>query len=303
MNIKSQNSQKAYILLLITAFAWGGNAVAGKLAVGHISPLLLTLLRWVVALSVITLISFPQLVKDFRATIKHLPFLILMGFMGFTTFNALFYTALHYTSAINCVIEQAGMPMLIFLGNFFFFRMRASWGQVAGFVLTLFGVALTASNGDLSTLLSLNLNFGDALMLLAVVVYAGYTIALRYKPDLHWKTTMAAMSVGALIAAAPLAGFEIWNGSAMYPDLFGWGVVIYIGLFPSLVAQICFIMGVEAIGANRAGLFINMVPIFGTMLSVLIIGETLHLYHVIALVLVLGGIVIAERSRPAQAAT
>jgi drug/metabolite transporter (DMT)-like permease len=302
MSIKSPSTQKAYLFLLLTAFAWGGNAVAGKLAVGHVSPLLLTLLRWIVALTIIAVISSAQLKKDKAVLKDNLLYMLIMGAVGFTTFNALFYSALHYTSAINCVIEQAGMPMLIFLGNFLIFRVKVSAGQIAGFALTLLGVALTVSNGQLETLLGLQLNFGDALMLLAVLVYTAYTIALRYKPPLHWKSTIAALSAGALIAAIPLALYEFWQGTALMPDLFGWLVILYIGLFPSLVAQVTFIRGIEIIGPNRAGLFINMVPIFGTMLSILIIGEKLHLFHILALVLVLGGVVIAERSRPAEAA-
>lgn len=300
MHIKSSNAKRAYVLLLITAMAWGGNAVAGKLAVGHISPLLLTFFRWSLALAAIVLISVPQLKRDWPAIRHNLPYLLAMGMVGFTTFNALLYSALHYTSAINAVIEQAGMPMIIFVGNFLFFKMRVSFGQVGGFMLTLVGVALTASHGDLTTLMALKLNFGDVLMLIAVLIYASYTIALRFKPEIHWKSMMAATALGALIAAAPLAFFEYHSGNMLFPDFKGWMLVLYIGIFPSLVAQVLFILGVQAIGGNRAGLFVNMVPIFGTLFSVLIIGEPLERFHLVALALVLGGIVIAERSRPME---
>jgi drug/metabolite transporter (DMT)-like permease len=297
---KNHGAGLAYVYLLLTAMFWGANAVAGKLAVGHISPLLLTSLRWLTALVTIVLISVPQLKRDSAKIRRHLPYLLAMGMLGFTAFNAFLYTALHYTTAINVVIEQAGMPMLIFVGNFLIFRTRVSAGQVAGFMLTLLGVALTASHGDLALLLRLKLNFGDALMLLAVTVYAAYTICLRFKPDLHWKSMMAATATGALMAAIPLAFYEFSQGAMLAPDLKGWLVVLYTGIFPSLVAQIFFILGVQAIGGNRAGLFVNMVPIFGTLFSVIIIGEPLHTFHMIALTLVIGGIVIAERNRPIE---
>jgi drug/metabolite transporter (DMT)-like permease len=289
---------KAYVFLLITALTWGGNAVAGKLAVGHVSPLVLTLLRWICALAMITAISVPQIRRDWPTIRKHLAYLLSMGAVGFTLFNALLYTALHYTSAINAVIEQAGMPFVIFVANFVIFRMVVSAGQVTGFMLTLIGIALTAANGDLTTLLHLDLNFGDLLLLLAVLVYSGYTVGLRYKPMLHWKSMMAATATGALMAAIPLAIYEIAVGAAQWPDAHGWAAVAYTAIFPSLFAQILFVRGVEIIGANRAGLFINLVPIFGMLLSIVAIGETLQTYHVISLVLVLGGIIIAERSRP-----
>lgn len=290
---------KAYLFLLTTALIWGGNAVAGKMAVGHASPFLMTLLRWIIAFALILIISGSQIRKDWPLIRRNGPYLFLMGAAGFTLFNALLYSALHYTSAINAVIEQAGMPFIIFVANFLIFRMRVTGGQVAGFMLTLGGIALTASNGDLSTLLGLKLNFGDLLMLFAVLVYAGYTVGLRFKPDLHWKSMMAATASGAMLAALPLAAYEWTNGAGQMPDAKGWAIVAFIAIFPSLFAQILFVRGVEIIGSNRAGLFINLVPIFGVLLSISVIGEPLHLYHVISLVLVMGGIVIAERNRPA----
>ncbi len=290
---------KAYLFLLTTALIWGGNAVAGKMAVGHVSPFLMTLIRWVIAFGLIITISVPQLRQDWPAIRRNWLYLLLMGATGFTGFNALLYTALHYTSAINAVIEQAGMPFVIFVANFFIFRMRATGGQVVGFLLTLSGIALTAANGDLQTLLSLKLNFGDLLMLFAVLVYAAYTVGLRFKPELHWKSMMAATAGGAMIAAIPLGVYEWWNGAAQVPDAKGWAVVAFIAIFPSLFAQTLFVRGVEIIGSNRAGLFINLVPIFGMLLSIGLIGEPLHVYHMVSLVLVLGGIVMAERNRPA----
>lgn len=293
---------KAYLFLLTTALIWGGNAVAGKMAVGHASPFLMTLMRWFVAFALIVAISVPQIRKDWPIMRRNWLYLLLMGATGFTGFNALLYSALHYTSAINAVIEQAGMPFVIFVANFFIFRMRATGGQVLGFMLTLTGIALTAANGDLQMLLSLKLNFGDLLMLFAVLVYAAYTVGLRFKPELHWKSMMAATAGGAMIAAIPLGVYEWWNGAAQVPDAKGWAVVAFIAIFPSLFAQTLFVRGVEIIGSNRAGLFINLVPIFGMLLSIGLIGEPLHLYHIVSLVLVLGGIVIAERNRPAATA-
>lgn len=290
---------KAYLFLLTTALIWGGNAVAGKMAVGHASPFLMTLLRWIIAFALILIISGPQIRRDWPVIRRNGLYLFLMGAAGFTLFNALLYSALHYTSAINAVIEQAGMPFIIFVANFLIFRMRVTGGQVAGFMLTLCGIALTASNGDLSTLLRLKLNFGDLLMLFAVIVYAGYTVGLRFKPELHWKSMMAATACGAMVAALPLAAYEWANGAGQMPDAKGWAIVAFIAIFPSLFAQILFVRGVEIIGSNRAGLFINLVPIFGLLLSIGVIGEPLHLYHVISLVLVMGGIVMAERNRPA----
>ncbi|MHC1547742.1 DMT family transporter [Phyllobacterium sp. K27] len=286
----------AYIYLLITAFLWGGNAVAGKFAVGHISPMLLTVLRWLFAFLIVVMISNRQLRLDWPVLRKHLPLLAALGAFGFTFFNMALYSALNYTSAINVTIEQAGIPMVIFVANLLLFGTRVRSGQVLGFSLSLVGVALTAGHGDLASLSGLEVNLGDALMLIAILVYSGYTVALRFRPELNWQSLMAAMTFFAFLTAIPFAIWEWRTGAARVPDMTGWIVVIYTAVLPSIVAQVLFIKGVEYIGANRAGLFINAVPIFGTFLAVFLLSETFQLYHAVALILVLGGIWIAELS-------
>lgn len=291
---------RAYLFLIIATLCWGGNAVVGKLAVGHISPMMLTMWRWVFACAIIFAISLPQLRRDWPVAKKHLPLMIFLGAVGYTLFNVLLYSAVHYTTAINAAIEQSGIPFLIFLANFLLFRIRVSIAQILGFTLTLIGVALTVSHGDLKSLLSLTVNFGDALMMMAAIGYAAYTIALRWRPPVNWRTLMAIPALVALVCTLPLVAWEYQNGSAIWPDASGWAAVLYTGVFASLVAQILYIQAIGHIGANRAGLFINLVPVFGTLLSVLVIGEKLYPFHVLALALALGGITIAERWKPAS---
>ena len=254
---------RAYVLLTITALLWG--AVAGKLAVGHISPMLLTSVRWGTALAILLAFTLPQLRRDANTIRANLPLLAGYGMFGFAFFNILLYSALEYTTAINVAIEQAGMPMVIFLANFILFRMQ--------------------------------LNQGDALMLLAVLFYGGYTVALRYKPVLHWQSMITVMAASAFLTSLPFSAYEAMRGTIIWPDTTGWLIAIFTAVFPSLIAQVMFIKGNEIIGSNRAGIFINLVPIFGTLLSVMILGEMLHLYHVVALVLVLGGIWLSERGK------
>ncbi|EJM99348.1 putative permease [Phyllobacterium sp. YR531] len=292
----------AYIYLLITAFLWGGNAVAGKFAVGHVSPMLLTVLRWLFAFLIVVAFSNRQLQQDWHVLRKHLVLLAALGGFGFTVFNMALYSALNYTSAINVTIEQAGIPMVIFIANLLLFGTKVRLGQIFGFSLSLIGVALTAGHGSLANLSSLKVNFGDALMLIAILVYSGYTVALRFRPEINWQSLMAAMTFFAFLTAVPFAIWE-WNtGAAVLPDTTGWAVIIYTAVLPSIAAQVLFIKGVEYIGANRAGLFINAVPIFGTFLAVFLLGEAFQPYHAVALVLVLGGIWIAELSGRKHAA-
>lgn len=284
----------AYTLFLLTTLFWGGNAVAGKLAVGHVSPMLLNATRWGLALAVLLLIGWPKLVGDWRKVRGRAAYLFVLGAVGFTVFNLALYSAVVYTSVINVSIEQAGIPMSIFIANFLLFRQRATLAQIVGFLVSMGGVALTASHGDLKRLLDLDVNFGDLLMLAGILAYAGYTVALRFKPDIHWQSLMIALMAGAFVAALPFAFAEAWTGNAIQPDARGWSVIVYTVVFPSILAQIFYVRGVELIGANRAGLFVNLVPVFGTLLSVALLGEEFRPYHAVALALVLGGIALAE---------
>lgn len=289
---------RAYFFLTVATLFWGGNTVVGKLAVGHVSPMMLNFSRWTIALAIICAISVPQLKKDWPTLRRNWLLMLAYGAVGYTAFNGFLYTALKYTSAVNGAIEQGGIPVLIFILNFLLFRIPVSLVQIIGFAISFVGVALTATRGDINVLLSLSMNFGDALLLLAVVAYAIYTIALRWRPQIHWKSMMAGSALGASLSAIPLVAWEEAAGHLILPDMMGWGIIAYAALLPSLISQVFYIMGVEGIGANRAGLFINLVPVFGTLLSLALLGEALQALHLIALALVLGGIAIAEWGKP-----
>jgi drug/metabolite transporter (DMT)-like permease len=200
----------------------------------------------------------------------------------------------NYTSAINASIMQASMPLIVFLAGFVLYGATVSPLQVVGFLVSVGGVAVTVSHGELGRLLELDLNVGDAIMFAAVVSYGLYTVGLRRRPPLHWQTLMFSLMVAAAVTSLPLAVVEWLRGEAGWPTARGWAIVVFVGIFPSLLSQAFYVRGVELIGGNRAGLFVNLVPIFGTLLSILLLGEEFHPYHALALLLVLGGIALAE---------
>ncbi|AZO73278.1 MULTISPECIES: DMT family transporter [unclassified Mesorhizobium] len=286
----------AYLFLLATMLLWGGNSVAGKLAVGHVSPMTLVFLRWVLAVLIMLPVGWRAFREDWPELRRHWRLIAGLGACGFTIFNVIFYTALNHTTAINVSILQAAIPIVIILANFALFRLHVQRLQIVGVALTIVGVAIIASHGDLSQLLRLDLNFGDAIMLVAVLCYSLYSVGLRLKPAIRWQSLMLALSLAALLTSLPFFVWEVAAGRVIAPDARGWTVAFYTALGASVVSQIFYIRGNELIGANRAGLFINLVPIFGTLLSVLIVGEQFQLYQGLALALVLGGIALAEYS-------
>ena len=294
---------RAYLYLTITTAGWGGNAVAGKLAVDHVSPAMLTSLRWVLALLILVPFAWPHLRREWPVIRANALMLLFLGILGFALFNNFLYLGLIHTSAINGSILQAATPLVIFTASFVLLRQRTMVAQLLGFCISVVGVALVATDGEPWRLLDLDIGSGDALLLLAVLCYGLYTVALRWKPRLHWLSLMTTLAVAALIGSLP---FTLWEGSTgrlIPPDVQGWLVVLYAATIASIVSQVLYILGNELIGGNRAGLFFNLVPIFGTLFAVVILGEQLHAYHLIVLALVLGGIALAERRGRRQAAT
>ena len=286
-----------YLLLLLTPVFWGGNAVAGKLAVGHISPFLLTTMRWGAAVAIVIVFALPHLRRDLPAIRHRLAFLAMLGATGFTLFNVLLYSSLIYTTAINVAIIQASMPLVVFLLNFLLFGQRATSLQLAGFGLTLVGVGIIASGGSLEVLTSLAFNFGDVLILIAAFAYGIYSVLLRQKPEMHWLSFITILGASACLASLPFSAYEIATGALIWPDLLGWGVVFFTAFFPSILSQVFWMRGLELIGSNRGGIFMNLVPVFGALLAIAILGERFHLYHAIALVLVVGGVWLSQRRR------
>lgn len=288
---------QAYLLLILTTLMWGGNAIAGRLAVGQVSPMMLTGLRWVVVVSVMVPLFGRQIAAEWPKLKSRLGFTILMGAFGFTAFNALFYAAAHHTSAVNLTIFQGAIPVLVLLGTILIFGARVIPLQVLGMIVTILGVVVVSVKADLEILRTLALNIGDVWMLIACLFYAGYTLGLRHRPAVPGLVFFTAMAVVAFLSSLPLVGLEFAQGAAQWPTPTGWLILLYVALAPSLLSQIFYMRGVELIGPARAGLFVNLVPVFGALLAVVLLGEPFAFYHALGLVLVLGGIWLAERRR------
>ena len=287
----------AYGFLTTTALCWGMNAILGRLAVGEISPMLLVSLRWLGVVLLLLVIARRQVARNEDLLRAHWRYLAAMGACGYTVFNAVYYVAAHSTTAVNIGIIQGGMPMFVFLGAYVVYRTPVGWLQVLGAVVTMSGVAIVASGGSLERLATFSFAEGDMLILLACAIYSGYTVALRNRPQVPALVMFAALGGSAFAASLPLVAAEAAFGTLIWPTPTGWLIVVLTAIFPSVIAQTCFIKGVELIGPGRAGVFINLVPIFAAGMAVAILGEAFRPHHAFALVLVLGGIWLSERSR------
>ena len=288
---------RPYLLLILTTLSWAGNAVASRLAVGEISPMALTTLRWSIVCVLLAMLTRQEVTAAWPALRARWRYILALAATGFTAFNALMYLAAHSTGAVNLTILQGAIPVFVLIGALAIFGTRIRALQTLGAAVTLAGVVLVAARGDLATLAQLDFAMGDIYMLIACAAYAGYTLALRNRPAVPAFAFFAILAGTALLVSIPLLLAEVAAGPVIWPTMTGWWILLYVALFPSLLSQIFFMRGVELIGPGRAGLFVNLVPIFGALLAVLLLGEPFRAYHALALALVLGGIWLAERGR------
>ena len=294
-----------YLLLVLATLGFGGNAVASRMAVGQISPMMLTSTRWGLVLAILLITCSRQVANGWPRVRSQWRAVLLMGACGYTAFNALNYVAAHYTSAVNLSIIQGAIPLMVLLGGLVLRHAPVRPAQIAGVAVAMAGVLLVASGGHLETLLKLKFNIGDLMMLAATVLYAGYALALRSRAGGGGGALgfFFGLAAAAFVTSLPLLAIEWARGGLQPPTAKGWAIMAFIALAPSFLSQILFIRAVALIGPARAGLFINLVPVLGALLAVLVLGEPLGLHQVLALALVLGGIAVAERKSAIQAAT
>jgi drug/metabolite transporter (DMT)-like permease len=287
-----------YLLLVLAPLFWGGNVVAAKLAVDEIDPILLLASRCVLATLVILPFAWRFLPADWPTIRRTWPLLMAYGAIGYALFNVFLYVGLQTTTGVNSAIEQASLPMLILGANFLVFRVRAQPVQIVGVLLAIFGVILTATHGDVTRIVTLSVNIGDGFVILACLAYTGYTLALRFRPKMHIMSFMAVSFSGAAITGVIMLALfgggvgQVASLASASPMV--WAVIAYVAIFPSMFSQVAYARGVELVGPNRAAPSHNLIPVFGTLGSVIILGERLEAYHFLAAAIIISGIVLAE---------
>ncbi len=288
---------RPYILLTVAVLCWAGNFVLGRAVSGAVPPIGLAFWRWLGGALVISGFALPHLRRDWAVVRRQIGIVLLLSLLGIATFNTLIYTGLHYTSAINALLMQSAQPVVIIIFSFLLFRERIGVRQMIAVGISMIGVVVIIARGDVGMLKSLALNIGDLIVLVAVVAYAAYTALLRHRPRIHpFSFLFITFSIGATMLL-PLYLWEGLNGNPMRLNLTTLGAVSYVVLFPALLAYLCYNRAVELIGANRAGHFFHLQPVFGTGLAMLFLGEQFQLFHALGITLILCGIALAAWQR------
>ncbi|MEW5424346.1 DMT family transporter [Amorphus sp. 3PC139-8] len=286
-----------YLLLTLTTMFWGGNIVVGRFAVGKVPPVALAQYRWIGAFLIVLPFALHPLRRDWQLIRRHLPILIVLALTGITFYNALIYYGLAWTSAINGALLQSVQPLLIALFALILYGDRLNRFQIMGLSVSLVGVILIVSSGNPTLLLELDINPGDAIILGAVVIYGFYSALLKSRPTIHPLSFLAAVFFLGAVSLIPAFLVEYASGARMENSGGAWFAVLYVAIFPSLVANFCFNRGVELVGPNRVGPFFHLIPVFGSLAAILFLGEEPAWYHGAGWLLIASGIVVSQRMR------
>lgn len=285
----------AWTLLFLTNLFWAGNIVIARAVAGRVPPVALAYWRWTAAFVVGLGVAWPHLKRDWPTLLRHWPMLLLLAATGIATYNTMAYVGLQYTTALNALLLQSAMPVIVLLWDFGLFGARPSLWQILGVVLSLLGVAAIITQLSFAALRHISLNVGDLWILGAVVVYALYTPLLRRRPIVHPLSLLVTMMGIGSCMMLPFYLAERASGAMIEGGLPSYAAMAYTAVLPSFVAYMFFNRGVELIGPGRAGQSAHLMPVLGAILAVLFLGERFHLYHVIGIALIGAGILLANR--------
>jgi drug/metabolite transporter (DMT)-like permease len=288
-------ANQPYLLLCITALCWAGNAIVGRLAAGHIPPVSLSFLRWSLAFLLILPFAWKHLVRDWAAIRGHLGTMIVLSITGIGAFNTLQYWALEHTQALNTLLLQSAAPLVVALWSLILLGVRLTLAQACGVLLSLAGVLVILLHGDLTTLSNIAFNKGDLIFTVALVIFALYSVLTLKRPQIHGLSFVGFTFGCGAACLVPLFIWELYARPVMQLDTANLLTLAYVALFPSTLAYLCFNRGVQLIGANRAAPFFHVVPVFGTVMSIVFLGEHPQAFHFIGFALVLAGVFVASR--------
>ena len=288
-------SDQPYLLLSLTSLFWAGNAIVGRLAAGHFPPVTLSILRWSCAFLIVLPFAWRHLRQDWHEIRRRLPLMLAISISGISIFNTLQYTALESTTALNILLLQSTAPLFVALWSLIILGVRLTLTQALGILVSMAGVFVILLRGDVTQLAKIELNRGDIIFITALAIFGLYSALTQRRPAIHGLSFLAfTFGCSALFLFPPLV-WELMVRPVAAVDFANAASLAYVAIFPSILAYLCYNRGVRLIGANRAAPFFHLIPVFGSAMAIVFLGERPQLFHAYGYALVLAGVYVAAR--------
>ena len=290
------NNIAAYAPLALATLCWGGNVVIGRAVRGDLPPLGLSFWRWFFCCLILLFFTARKLPANWPVIRKHWKLLLAMSATGIAAFNPLQYQALHSTTAINSTLILATCPAIMALLSVFILKDKLGLAQIAGILISFFGVIFVITSGELTTLFHLKFTVGDIWMVGAAIVWALYSITVKMRPLTLDPLVMLMVITG--LGATILLPLYIWETLTYQPVTLtptNLAAIVYVTFIASLLAYFSWNKGVGLIGPSKAGVFIHLMPVWVAILAFFLLGERLQGYHLVGIAFIAIGIVLNSR--------
>ena len=289
--------KQAYLFLILTTFFWAGNFIVGKAAsFFEIPPFTLNFYRWTFAWLILAPFTLKEIIAKKNYIIENIKLILILGITSITIFNSIVYYSLNFTQVISGVLMISTIPVMIIVFCWLLKIEKTNIYQILGVIFSLLGVVVIITKANLSILLNLNFNKGDLWMVLAMFSWALYSALLRKKKlEISQLSLLQVIISAGLVFLLPAYMIELSLGYKADINLPFILTLSYVVLFPGLASFILWIKGISIIGSNRSGIFLHLIPIFSTMMAIIIFKERFMIYHLIGATLIITGIILSSK--------
>ena len=291
------NHNLAYLLLTLTTIFWSGNFIVGKFASFHeIPPFSLNFYRCFFAGIILLPFTFKELIRSKKYIYNNIGLFIILGITSITIFNSVVYYSLYHTQVISGLLMISTIPVWIIFISSFLNIERTNIFQIIGVILSLLGVMSIITKIDINIIRNLQFNKGDLTMIIAMFAWAIYSALLKKKVyKISQITLLQIVIILGLIFLMPFYFLELYNGNSIKLDKSFYFTLSYVVIFPGLLAFFFWIKGISIIGANRAGIFLHLMPIFGAIMAIIILKEEFMYYHLVGSIFIIVGISLSNK--------
>ena len=288
---------KAYIMLVCATLFWSGNFIVGKFAfLENIPPLSLVFYRWSLVWFILLPFTFKEILKHKETILNNLPILFFLGFTSVGLFNSFTYLSLIHTQVINSTLFNTAIPAVIILLCFLFKIEKTNKFQILGLIISVLGIISIITKLDIKIFLSLNFNKGDIIMIGGVITWGIYSTLLKKKKfTLPLLTLVHVICTFGLICVFPQFFYEFSQGQFIEFNTNLFYILIFLALFPSIGSYYCWAGAVSIIGANRAGIFLSLIPLFSTIMAIAFYKEQFQFFHLIGAILIIIGLFLSNK--------